>query len=187
MQFNIPLSKEDLYSQGKNLAVVAAGLSAAGLASRLITYKTRKPIQLSIPDMDAIYQDYDLVQALKVMEHWSKLNPFYYEQLVVYLDNMLTIERGILTKETFPTQKSLDIAYQHFRLAVKYLTDFKETILQYCGTDDVHAFKPFQDIVYARAQEHFLQILHKCRKFDARQYLQHTQQRIDQIIATHQS
>jgi hypothetical protein len=184
MEFSIPTSKEELFQQGKYFAMAAAGLGAISLVNRGITMKTKPLPQLSIPDMDAIYTDYDMVQALKIMEHWSKLNPIFYEQIVIYLDNMLNIERSIITKETFPTLKGLDCAYQNFRLAIKYLTDYRETIQQYCGADDVSAFDPFLKIVYTRAQEHFLTIVNKCRHFDTKQYIASAQQRVEQIIAT---
>ncbi len=170
------------------LATVTAGIGASVLLNKAISkYTTRghQPLQLSVPDMDAIYMDHEMVQALKVMEAWSKLNPIFYEQIIIYLDNMMTIERDIMSKETFPSLKSLDIAYQNFRLAAKYLTDYRETILKYCGTDDASAFDPFLKIVYSRSQNHFLNIINKCRRFDTKQYMASTQKRIDAIIASH--
>ncbi len=184
MDFSIPTTKEELYQQGKYFAMMAAGIGAVGLVKNAITIKTKAMPQLSIPDMDAIYMDYDMVQALKIMEHWSKLNPIFYEQIVIYLDNMLNIERSILTKETFPTLKGLDCAYQNFRLAIKYLTDYRETILQYCGSDDVSAFDPFLKVVYTRAQDHFLTIVNKCRHFDTKHYITSAQQRVAQIVSS---
>jgi hypothetical protein len=166
------------------LAIVAAGLAAAGLMKKAIgSVQTTLPITLSIQDMDAIYDDRQMVRALKIIEPWSKLNPIYYEQIVIYLDKMLTIERAILNKESMPSLKNLDCAYQYFRLAVRYLTDYRETILRYCGTDDITAFDSFCHIIYTRAQDHFLTIVNRCRRFDTKQYLAATQERIDQIVA----